>query len=94
MVGSAFASRRLDTAALRAAEQHLAVNSNGAHPTLRGAMVIGDTVNDVKCARSIGAYTVAVATGPASAAELAASEPDLVLTDLTDTDALLAELHD
>ena len=80
-------------AALRAADQHLTVNSNGTPPTFRGAMVIGDTVNDVKCARSIGAYTVAVATGPASAAELAASEPDLVLNDLTDADALLAELR-
>ena len=80
-------------AAQQAAEQHLAANSNGAGPTLRGTMVIGDTVNDVTCARSIGAYAVAVATGHASMAELAASEPDLLLTDLTDTDALLAELH-
>ncbi|MCH7752494.1 MAG: haloacid dehalogenase-like hydrolase [Planctomycetes bacterium] len=80
-------------AALRAAEQYLAGNSNGTPPTLRGAMVIGDTVNDVVCARSIGAYAVAVATGHASAAELTASEPDLVLTDLTDADALLAELR-
>ncbi len=79
--------------ALRAAEQYLARNSNGAPPTLRGTMVIGDTVNDVACARSIGAYAVAVATGHASAAELTASEPDLVLTDLTDADALLAELR-
>lgn len=80
-------------AALRAAKQHLAVNSNGTGPTLRGTMVIGDTVHDVTCARSIGAYAVAVASGFATTTELAASEPDLLLTDLTDTDALLAELH-
>jgi phosphoglycolate phosphatase len=79
--------------ARRAAEQHLAANANGARPELRGTMVIGDTVNDVSCARSIGAFAVAVATGFDSLEELAATEPDLLLSDLTEVDDLLAQLH-
>ena len=56
-------------------------------------MVIGDTPNDVTCARSIGAFAVAVATGDNTSEELAATKPDLVLDDLSDTDALLAEVQ-
>jgi len=59
---------------------------------LTGTMVIGDTVNDVTCARSIGAFAVAVATGGASREALEAAEPDLLLADLTEVDALLAEV--
>ncbi len=59
---------------------------------LKGTMVIGDTVNDVTCARSIGAFAVAVATGGASREELQAAEPDLLLADLTEVDELLAEV--
>ncbi len=80
-------------AALRAAEVHAAKTRNGAPGKLRGVMVIGDTISDVRCARSIGAYTVAVATGSTSLEQLAASGPDLALADLTDSDALLAELR-
>jgi len=57
---------------------------------LTGAMVIGDTVNDVTCARSIGAFAVAVATGGASREELQAAKPDLLLGDLTEVEELLA----
>jgi len=63
-----------------------------AHGELTGTMVIGDTVNDVTCARSIGAFAVAVATGGASREALQAAEPDLLLADLTEVDALLAEV--
>jgi phosphoglycolate phosphatase-like HAD superfamily hydrolase len=51
--------------------------------------VIGDTPLDVRCARSIGARVAAVATGWHSVDELAASEPDLLLSDLSDPDPLL-----
>ncbi len=50
---------------------------------LNDLWVIGDTPNDVKCARAIGAKCVAVATGWHSAAELAAANADLVLDDLS-----------
>ncbi len=60
--------------------------------TLCGSMVIGDTPADVRCGREIDAFVVAVATGSSSLNELAACKPDLLLEDLTDTDALLAEV--
>lgn len=47
--------------------------------------VIGDTPLDVRCARSIGARVVAVATGVFTAAELAMEAPDLLVEDLGDT---------
>ncbi|MBA2116000.1 HAD family hydrolase [Bremerella alba] len=50
--------------------------------------VIGDTPNDVKCARSIGAKAVAVATGVFSEEELEAAKPDLLLTNLADAEAV------
>lgn len=46
--------------------------------------VIGDTPLDVKCARAIGAKSVAVATGWHSLDELHATGADLVLADLSD----------
>ncbi|MCG8448002.1 MAG: haloacid dehalogenase-like hydrolase [Pirellulales bacterium] len=61
--------------------------------TISKVMVIGDTPNDVTCARSIGAFAVAVATGGSSREELARTSPDLLLDDLTETDALLAEIE-
>ena len=51
--------------------------------------VIGDTPEDVRCARSIAAKAIAVATGDSSLAELAAAAPDRALPDLTDRDAIL-----
>lgn len=58
----------------------------------RAIWVIGDTPADVACARSVGARTLAVATGRYSADELAAHAPTALLPDLTDTDAVLATL--
>ena len=55
-------------------------------------VVIGDTPRDVACARAGGARAVAVATGSYSLAELAAHQPDVVLEDLHDTDAVLEAL--
>ncbi len=49
-----------------------------------GALVyVGDHVGDITGARGAGALAVGVATGPASAAELAAAGADIVLDDLT-----------
>jgi len=59
---------------------------------LNGTMVIGDTVSDVTCAQSIGAFAVAVATGGASRKELQAVEPNLLIANLTDVDAILVEI--
>jgi phosphoglycolate phosphatase-like HAD superfamily hydrolase len=55
----------------------------------RRCVVVGDTAHDVSCARAAGARAVAVATGTASAAELAACAPDLLLDDLSDPEPVL-----
>lgn len=54
------------------------------------AVVVGDTPFDVACARAAGARVIAVATGGHSIDELRACEPDLVLEDLRDVDAVLS----
>ena len=51
--------------------------------------VIGDTIEDVLCARSIAARVIAVATGDSSVSDLAEAAPDCALPDLTDRDAVL-----
>lgn len=56
---------------------------------LESFWVIGDTPLDIACARHIGARIVAVATGWHPIAELAASAPDVLLTDLSDPAPLL-----
>ncbi len=57
-------------------------------------VVIGDTPNDIKCARSIGAKVIAVATGRNNpAAELETHKPDCVLEDLSDTKKVLRVLE-
>ncbi|HEX7315906.1 MAG TPA: HAD hydrolase-like protein [Pyrinomonadaceae bacterium] len=56
-------------------------------------IVIGDTPNDIACARHFGARAVAVATGRGHTTdELLRYDPDAVLQDLTDTELLLRTL--
>ena len=45
--------------------------------------VIGDTVNDITCARSIGAKVMVVETGGSERAALEAAQPDVLVKDLT-----------
>ena len=52
--------------------------------------VIGDTVDDITCARAIGAKSMVVETGGCHAAELQRNNPDVCLEDLRDVDAVLA----
>lgn len=51
--------------------------------------IIGDTPADIACGRSIGARTIAVATGRYSVPELAEHEPYAVFQDLSDTNAVI-----
>lgn len=55
-------------------------------------IVIGDTVHDVTCAKAAGARSVAVATGPCDVDTLRKSGADVVVRDLTDTDAFFRML--
>lgn len=58
-------------------------------------IVIGDTPNDIACAKHFGARSVAVATGRSHSAEdLRPFAPDALLSDLTDTAAVLRTLED
>jgi phosphoglycolate phosphatase len=75
-------------AALADAGRHL-----GFSPRIERVWVIGDTPEDVRCARAIGARAVAVATGFASEDELRSARPDHLLRDLTDLAAFLAFLE-
>lgn len=57
-------------------------------------IVIGDTPNDIACARALGAKMVSVATGrnhPST--ELAEYKPDVLLEDLSDTKKVLRILY-
>jgi phosphoglycolate phosphatase len=58
----------------------------------RQVIVVGDTPHDVAAGLALGARTVAVATGPYSQAQLAASGAGVVLADFTEQDKLLTWL--
>jgi len=57
-------------------------------------VVIGDTPLDVAAGRAGGARVVAVATGHYDVESLLATDPDVVLPDLRDTDAVLRAILD
>jgi phosphoglycolate phosphatase len=83
------------TMALAAARSHL----NGDAPT-NGAghhgqiVVIGDTLNDIRCGRSIGARCVAVPTGKTSAQTLRTGHPDVLVETLEKTAAIMRLFDD
>ncbi|MDQ1503566.1 MAG: hypothetical protein QOD57_1293, partial [Actinomycetota bacterium] len=57
-----------------------------------GLWVVGDTPLDAACARAGGAHCLLVANGFAPRADLEAAGADLVVEDLTDTEAVLSLL--
>jgi phosphoglycolate phosphatase-like HAD superfamily hydrolase len=52
----------------------------------KSVVIVGDSVHDVMCGRSLGVRAVAVATGPTRAERLAAMEPDALLENFSDLD--------
>ena len=52
-------------------------------------IVVGDTPHDVACARAVGALPVAVATGTFTVSQLRDTGADVVMEDLSDTEAFL-----
>jgi phosphoglycolate phosphatase-like HAD superfamily hydrolase len=54
--------------------------------------IVGDSANDLACARAAGARCLLVATGRASLDDLEALGPDAACADLTDTDTVVALL--
>lgn len=61
----------------------------GSHLEPGAAIVIGDTPRDVQCGKAGQTRTMAVATGTFSTEELAATNPDHVLGDLTATETVV-----
>lgn len=64
----------------------------GKAPAPSSYVVIGDTPNDIRCAKYFGAISVAVTTGGFSRDKLAAHSPDLILDSLADPARWLSEL--
>jgi phosphoglycolate phosphatase len=58
----------------------------------RQVVVIGDNRRDVEAGKAIGATTVAVASGPMSYDVLAATRPDFIFHDLSDTPTVIRHL--
>ena len=81
---------RNDVAALAHAA---AANHLGSQFDPEKVWVIGDTVNDITCARSINSRVIAVETGGTDPADLRAAEPDAQLATLLDCEKFL-ELFD
>jgi phosphoglycolate phosphatase len=84
-----FDRRDLPALAARRIEEHL-------HTKLQPEqfIVIGDTPNDIACARHFGSRVLAVATGRIhSADDLRACEPDALLPDLLDPDLVMTTLE-
>jgi phosphoglycolate phosphatase-like HAD superfamily hydrolase len=52
----------------------------------KSVVIVGDSVHDVACGRSVGVRAVAVATGPTAIEALAAERPDVLLPDFSDVD--------
>lgn len=80
--------RDLPALALERLSRHLQLGLKPAQ-----LIVVGDTPNDIACARHAGARSVAVATGRSySAEDLRAHQPDAVLQDLSDTELFMRTL--
>src|SRR5437870_8856850 len=83
-----FDRRDLPAIAAQRINDHLQANL-----TPEQFIVIGDTPNDIACARHFGARVVAVATGRVhSAEELLVCEPDAQLADLIDAEFVIQTL--
>lgn len=65
---------------------------SGEEPNSLMLVVVGDTPDDVACARAIDARAVAVATGRHGVAELEAAGADFVFSDFSDTQAVLSSI--
>jgi phosphoglycolate phosphatase len=61
---------------------------HGVAPSPEDVVIVGDTPRDIEAARASGALAVGVATGRFSVDDLAGYEPDVLFSDLSDTDAV------
>lgn len=82
----AFGSDSADRYELAAIALARAENATGRRFSGKAIVVVGDSVHDVSCGRSLGVRAVAVATGPTPAARLAAENPDALLESFSDVE--------
>ena len=75
---------RLPPVALARAREATGIAFDGAD-----AVIVGDSVHDVRCGRGVGVRAVAVATGKTPPAVLEEAGPDALLRDFSDTAAAL-----
>jgi phosphoglycolate phosphatase len=85
----AFGGDGVDRAELPRHAWRRAQQTTGHRFTGAETVIIGDTLLDVATGKKAGARVVAVATGPASAAELGAAGANVVLPSLTNTEAVM-----
>ena len=78
------AREALPALALEEAERRFGLSLNG-----KAVSILGDTPNDVYCAKPLGLRAIAVATGYYDRTALAAAQPDYLFPDFTDVDAVL-----
>jgi len=64
--------------------------NTGTRLTPDQVVILGDTPHDVACARANGCWVLAVATGPSPRENLVASEPDLMVEDLSSTPEIVS----
>ena len=81
----AFGSDSADRYRLPAIAVARAKERTGRAFTGKSVVVVGDSVHDVGCGRSLGVRSVAVATGITSTERLAAEKPDALMADFSDT---------
>jgi phosphoglycolate phosphatase len=82
--GDAVERADLPRHALHRARRHLGQSFAGTD-----LVIVGDTCRDIQAAEAVGAKAIGVATGGTSAAELHAAGADVVLSDLSDSQAVL-----
>ena len=85
----AYGSDHEDRHQLPAVAVDRALAHTGHRFTGKRVVVVGDSIHDVRCGRSLGVRAVAVATGVTAVAALAAEDPDALLEDCSDLDRAL-----
>lgn len=66
-----------------------ALRHTGHHFSGKSIVIIGDTPNDIRCGRGVGARSIAVATGRIPTSTLRQHHPDYCFENLADTGALM-----
>jgi phosphoglycolate phosphatase len=88
----AFGSDSADRYALPPVAVERALAHTGRRYEGKSIVIVGDSVHDVACGRSLGVKSVAVATGITSLERLGAEGPDALLSDFSDTDGAVAAI--